>query len=268
MLTKVRDDMISGLDKSDVGLENVDNTSDANKPVSNAAQTALNAKENSISAGTTSQYWRGDKSWQALVESPGGLGKVGKPLSTATQTALKGKKATLSAGTNITIDRTNPAAPIISASGGSGGGDVTGPASSTAAGVAGFNDTTGKALKQLSATEVRTAASLATSDSPQFAGINLGHASDTTLTRTGAGVIAVEGVEVVTVSATQTLSAKTLTSPVVNTPTLNNAITVEGYAFNTSTNAAVDLANGTLQVPTLTGNWTTGAGWPAATLAQ
>ena len=32
-----------------------------------------------------------------------------------------------------------------------------------------------------------------TSDSPQFAGVNIGHASDTTITRTGAGDIAVEG---------------------------------------------------------------------------
>ena len=35
------------LSKSDVGLSNVDNTSDANKPISTAQQTALNLKENS-----------------------------------------------------------------------------------------------------------------------------------------------------------------------------------------------------------------------------
>ena len=52
------------LSKSDVGLGNVDNTSDANKPVSTAVQTALNNKENTIAAGTTSQYWRGDKLWR------------------------------------------------------------------------------------------------------------------------------------------------------------------------------------------------------------
>src|ERR1051325_5148989 len=34
------------LTKADVGLGNVDNTSDANKPVSTAAQTALNLKAN------------------------------------------------------------------------------------------------------------------------------------------------------------------------------------------------------------------------------
>lgn len=35
---------IAGIDKTDVGLANIDNTSDANKPVSTATQTALNAK--------------------------------------------------------------------------------------------------------------------------------------------------------------------------------------------------------------------------------
>lgn len=85
------------LTSSDVGLGNVDNTSDANKPVSTATQTALDGKEGTITAGTTSQYWRGDKSWQTLDKSAVGLGNVdntsdaNKPVSTATQTALDGK---------------------------------------------------------------------------------------------------------------------------------------------------------------------------------
>lgn len=41
------------LTKSDVGLANVDNTSDANKPISTATQTALNAKQNTLSLTTT-----------------------------------------------------------------------------------------------------------------------------------------------------------------------------------------------------------------------
>lgn len=40
------------LAKADVGLWNVDNTSDANKPISNATQTALNAKANSADVYT------------------------------------------------------------------------------------------------------------------------------------------------------------------------------------------------------------------------
>lgn len=79
--------------KSDIGLGNVDNTSDVNKPVSTATQTALNLKENSIAAGTTSQYWRGDKTWQTLDKNAVGLGNVdntsdvNKPVSTAQATA-------------------------------------------------------------------------------------------------------------------------------------------------------------------------------------
>ena len=88
------------LDKTDVGLGNVDNTSDADKPVSDATQTALDGKEDAITAGTTSQYWRGDKSWQTLDRSAVGLGNVdntsdaNKPVSTATQTALNAKLTT------------------------------------------------------------------------------------------------------------------------------------------------------------------------------
>ena len=54
------------LTKADVGLSNVDDTSDASKPVSTATQTALNAKEGTITAGTTAQYFRGDKTFQTL----------------------------------------------------------------------------------------------------------------------------------------------------------------------------------------------------------
>lgn len=45
---------------SDIGLGNVNNTSDADKPVSTATQTALNAKQNTITTGTSSQYFKGD----------------------------------------------------------------------------------------------------------------------------------------------------------------------------------------------------------------
>lgn len=40
------------LDKTDVGLTNVDNTSDANKPISTATQTALNAKQGNLTLTT------------------------------------------------------------------------------------------------------------------------------------------------------------------------------------------------------------------------
>jgi hypothetical protein len=43
------------------------------------------------------------------------------------------------------------------------------------------------------AATVRTTIGVGSGDSPQFTAINLGHASDTTITRTGAGDIAIEG---------------------------------------------------------------------------
>ena len=60
-------------------------------------QNALNAKENSITAGTTGQYWRGDKTFQTLDKTAVGLSNVdntsdaNKPISSATQTALNAK---------------------------------------------------------------------------------------------------------------------------------------------------------------------------------
>lgn len=95
------------LDKTAVGLGNVDNTSDANKPISSATQTALNGKENTITAGTTSQYYRGDKTFQTLDKTAVGLSNVdntsdaNKPISTATQTALNAKVDTFTMITQI-----------------------------------------------------------------------------------------------------------------------------------------------------------------------
>ncbi len=68
---------------------------------------------------------------------------------------------------------------------------------------------------------------IATSSSPQFTGINVGHASDTTLSRSSAGVLAVEGVVIPSISSTNTLTNKTLTTPVINGATLNGDIQID-----------------------------------------
>jgi arginine deiminase len=78
---------VSGLTKSTVGLGNLDNTSDVNKPVSTAQQTALNLKANLASPTFTGTV-------SGITKSMVGLGSVdntsdsGKPVSTAQQTAL------------------------------------------------------------------------------------------------------------------------------------------------------------------------------------
>jgi hypothetical protein len=91
------DKTFATLDKAAVGLSNVDNTSDADKPVSTATQTALDAKEPTITATTSADYYRGDKTFATLDKTAVGLSNVdntsdaNKPVSTATQTALDTK---------------------------------------------------------------------------------------------------------------------------------------------------------------------------------
>ena len=66
-------------------------------------------KENTIVAGTTSQYYRGDKTWQTLDKTAVGLSNVdntsdlNKPVSTATQTALDTKENTSNKSTTTTL---------------------------------------------------------------------------------------------------------------------------------------------------------------------
>lgn len=67
---------VSGVSKAMVGLGNVDNTSDASKPVSTATQAALATKEPVIAPGTSAQYYRGDKTMQPLNKAAVGLGSV------------------------------------------------------------------------------------------------------------------------------------------------------------------------------------------------
>ena len=91
-------------------------------------------------------------------------------------------------------------------------GDVTGPSSATDNGIARFDLTTGKIIQNSPLTvadttgeiagfnatgiaNTRTNLGVGTGDSPQFAEVNIGHASDTTLTRVSAGLVAVAGTQ-------------------------------------------------------------------------
>ena len=68
---------------------------------------------------------------------------------------------------------------------------------------------------------VSTASTLSvTGASTLLSTLDLGHASDTTIARSAAGVVTIEGVEIVTLSRSQTLTNKTLTSPTLTTPVL------------------------------------------------
>jgi uncharacterized protein (TIGR02145 family) len=112
---------VSGITKTMVGLANVDNTSDVNKPVSTLAQTALDLKSNTsdvttslaLKANLASPTFTGTVS--GITSSMVGLGNVNnttdllKPISTATQTALDLKAPLASptfTGTVAGIDKT------------------------------------------------------------------------------------------------------------------------------------------------------------------
>jgi hypothetical protein len=78
------------LTKDRVGLDNVDNTSDAAKPISTATATALAGKEPTIVAGTAAQYRRGDKTWQPLNKAAVGLSNVDNTQDAAKTVAKAG----------------------------------------------------------------------------------------------------------------------------------------------------------------------------------
>jgi hypothetical protein len=53
-----------------MSLENVNNTSDMNKPVSTAQAAAIAGREPALAAGTTAQFYRGDKTWTDALDGP------------------------------------------------------------------------------------------------------------------------------------------------------------------------------------------------------
>lgn len=95
--------------KSDVGLSNVDNTSDADKPISTATATALSGKEPTITGGTTSQYWRGDKTWSSPVVNSTAGSETDQAASVA---AMKSYVASAGGAMSFTWAAGTPASPI------------------------------------------------------------------------------------------------------------------------------------------------------------
>jgi hypothetical protein len=75
--------------------------------------------------------------------------------------------------------------------------------------------------------------------------VELGHATDTTLARASAGVVTIEGVNVVTTSSTDTLTNKTLTSPTINTATFKDGV-VRG--LEEDVNIVASAATGTINL--------------------
>jgi hypothetical protein len=113
----------SGISPTKVGLGNVNNTSDANKPISSATQTALDTKASNTSlalkAPIDSPTFTGTVS--GISKTMVGLGNVDnttdllKPISTATQTALNLKVSFtgIETMTNKTLTSPTLTAPVL-----------------------------------------------------------------------------------------------------------------------------------------------------------
>jgi hypothetical protein len=88
---------LTGVEKTSNKKTTLTDNSDTFYPTQKAVKTAVDAKENTITAGTTAQYFRGDKTFQTLDKTAVGLSNVdntsdaNKPVSTATQTAVDAK---------------------------------------------------------------------------------------------------------------------------------------------------------------------------------
>jgi hypothetical protein len=123
------------------------------------------------------------------------------PATGSTLTIADGK--TLTASNSLTFTGTD-ASSVAFGAGGTvlySGGALGTPASGT------LTNATGLPVSGITAS---------TSTALGVGSIELGHATDTTIARSSAGVISVEGVIVPTVSSTNTLTNKTLTFPVID----------------------------------------------------
>jgi hypothetical protein len=94
------------LTKTDVGLSNVDNTADTSKPVSTAQAAAIALKENAITAGTTAQYYRGDKTFQTLNQDAVPSGTTNKAYTATEQTKLAAITGTNTGDETVTTIKT------------------------------------------------------------------------------------------------------------------------------------------------------------------
>lgn len=124
--------------KTHLALGNVTNTSDANKPVSTAQQTALDLKANLVSPSfttpalgtpTAGNFSSGTFTWPTFNQSTTG--------NAATVTTINGR---ISAGSNVTLSGTGTGGDpyvISSTAAGGGGGTVTTVSVATANGVSG-----------------------------------------------------------------------------------------------------------------------------------
>jgi len=99
------------LTKSDIGLGNIDNTSDLNKPISTVTQTALNAKQNTLVSGTNIKTVNGNTLLGSGDLTVGNTYTAGTGISIASNVVTNiapDQTVTLTAGNRISITGTYP----------------------------------------------------------------------------------------------------------------------------------------------------------------
>jgi hypothetical protein len=156
------------------------------------------------------------------------------PATSATLTIADGK--TLTASNTLTFTGTD-ASSVAFGAGGTvlySGGALGTPSSGT------LTNASGLPVSGITAS---------TSTALGVGSIELGHATDTTIARSAAGVVTIEGVEVVTLSRSQTLTNKTLTLPTIG----GTGATFNGSTSGTTTVVATAIAAATtLTLPAAT----------------
>lgn len=105
-------------------------------------------------------------------------------------------------------------------------------------------------LDDASASAIRTTLGVGAAQAPQFSGIEVGHASDTTLARVSAGVLSVEGVTVLTVAGGTMTGELNLADNLLTRPKLKDV----GEAVN----AIGSIGGGTQDIDLTLGNVVTG----------
>jgi len=227
----------TGIVKGDVGLGNVDNTSDASKPISTATQTALDAKQPldtdlttiaGLTATTDNFMVATASAWASRTPT-----QARSQLGLGTLATQSGTFSGTSSGTN-TGDQTS----IVGITGTTAQFNTANTDGDFAT-LAGTETLTSKTLGSASGSNLYTGANIASANWLTIYGGSTGNApvigviptsTDTNVSLNllpkGTGRVQANGVTIPTISSTDTLTNKTLTSPVISAITNTGTLTL------------------------------------------